>query len=75
MKALYPMTLRTTLFAVAALLVLQGCPVANGQGAVPAVGPVGDNVQPPQPGIDDYRHLYHRCREQVIGVFHVFLDT
>ena len=58
MKALYPMTLRTTLFAVAALLVLQGCPVANGQGAVPAVGPVGDNVQPPQPGIGhDYIHL------------------
>jgi hypothetical protein len=49
MKALYPMTLRVSLFFAAALLFLQGCPVANGQDTTPAVGPVGDNVQPPQP--------------------------
>ena len=63
MKALYPMTLRVSLLFAAALIVLQGCPVANGQDTTPAVGPVGDNVQPPQPGVG---HDYIRMMSETV---------
>ena len=58
--------LKLSLSIIASFLILQLCLVASGQ--APAVGPVGDNVQPPQPGIGhDYIHLMSETVNPVRG--------